>query len=763
MCEQDAKFTVDTHLFRELGELLVGRDSTALVELIKNAYDADATEVTVYGESLSSPENGKIVITDNGVGMTRDLFVRGFLRIASRLRDQDDRRSALFKRRFTGAKGVGRLAAQKLAKLMSIESNPNLDIYGEGSKSIQATIDWDLIESKETMDDLPMSGAIQLIETKRRGQSESGTIIELKRLRKKWTSEERERFFREIMTFNPPTKLVDFPINYVKHPLLFKTPIITETKQPDPGIKIKMLGDLESGDDYWDAVVKSANWVIEIDSTRKDKIDYAITPTTATLKEFPNAHQMLYSISHPDPTNGPFFQARIVAREGAGQFSRNKRIWLGKESGIRIYMEGFRVLPYGEAGDDWLEIDADYVKRTRSLLYLKDDFDEEPNQDKDDALSFRRNKAYMGAIFLTQEKSSSLRMVVNREGFVPDAAFESLKIITRKAVDLSVRHAALIKQPKREERREIRRSSTKVTKTVSNRYDLREEEETKLRNAKKYAEEAEKKVAEGNIPEAGKLYRKATKEFIKGTEAHERLMTERSMMQILAAVGLQMASYVHEISSLIGVVHAIEDAIKGLLSKRGLVAEIKRDLSALSLSTGDLRRVVERQASYLVDITSPDARRRRSRQNLAERFDSGAKIVKPSAIRRGITIENAIPPHLTSPPMFPAELTLVFSNLLSNAIKACDEDGRIRASGARGSDKTTTIRIENTGLRVKLSEAERWFRPFESTTTEIDPILGQGMGMGLPITRNILEEYGAQIQFVEPRSGFDTAVEIHFP
>ena len=39
-----AKFTVDTHLFRELGELLVGRDSTALIELIKNAYDADATE-----------------------------------------------------------------------------------------------------------------------------------------------------------------------------------------------------------------------------------------------------------------------------------------------------------------------------------------------------------------------------------------------------------------------------------------------------------------------------------------------------------------------------------------------------------------------------------------------------------------------------------------------------------------------------------------------------------------------------------------------
>jgi DNA mismatch repair ATPase MutL len=82
-----AKFTVDTHLFRELGELLVGRDSTALVELIKNSYDADATEVLVWGEDLDKPSRGRIIISDNGAGMTRQLFETGFLRIASRLKE----------------------------------------------------------------------------------------------------------------------------------------------------------------------------------------------------------------------------------------------------------------------------------------------------------------------------------------------------------------------------------------------------------------------------------------------------------------------------------------------------------------------------------------------------------------------------------------------------------------------------------------------------------------------------------------------------
>src|SRR5689334_20005404 len=98
-------FSVDTHLFRELGELLVGRESTALVELLKNSYDADATEVVVYGERISELGQGFISITDNGIGMSVEDFQRGFLRIASRTKEEGSRRSSVFHRRFTGAKG----------------------------------------------------------------------------------------------------------------------------------------------------------------------------------------------------------------------------------------------------------------------------------------------------------------------------------------------------------------------------------------------------------------------------------------------------------------------------------------------------------------------------------------------------------------------------------------------------------------------------------------------------------------------------------
>jgi signal transduction histidine kinase len=111
--------------------------------------------------------------------------------------------------------------------------------------------------------------------------------------------------------------------------------------------------------------------------------------------------------------------------------------------------------------------------------------------------------------------------------------------------------------------------------------------------------------------------------------------------------------------------------------------------------------------------------------------------------------------------MFPAEVTLVFSNLLTNAVKAAGKGGTISATAEKRDDRLI-IRVENTGAKVRLRTAEKWFRPFESTTTKPDPYLGQGMGMGLPITRNMLEEYGAEIRFVEPSEGFSTALEVTF-
>jgi signal transduction histidine kinase len=209
---------------------------------------------------------------------------------------------------------------------------------------------------------------------------------------------------------------------------------------------------------------------------------------------------------------------------------------------------------------------------------------------------------------------------------------------------------------------------------------------------------------------------------------------------------------------------SVDAAVDRLRKSSGpFLPDQRRALADLHRAVSDLRRNLERQASYLVDVVTPDARRRRSKQSLANRFDAGARLVAHIAERRGIRIDNRIPADLKSPPMFPAELTTTFSNLLSNAVKAAGENGRIRARGKRIGASSVVLLIENTGSKVDLEHGERWFRPFESTTTQVQATLGQGMGLGLPITRNMLEEYGASIRFVKPSAGFSTAIELVFP
>ena len=113
--------------------------------------------------------------------------------------------------------------------------------------------------------------------------------------------------------------------------------------------------------------------------------------------------------------------------------------------------------------------------------------------------------------------------------------------------------------------------------------------------------------------------------------------------------------------------------------------------------------------------------------------------------------------------MFAAELTAIFTNLLSNAVKAAGPKGRVVASGTSNDSGAVSVLIQNTGVQVDLDRAEAWFRPFVSTTSEVDPVLGQGMGLGLPITRRMLDDYGAEISFVRPEPGFATAVQVIFP
>lgn len=795
-------FRVDTHLFRELGALLVGRDSTALAELIKNSYDADATEVWVQGTHLGDPTRSRITLVDDGNGMTPDEFRRGFLTIAARSKSGPVRYSPIYQRRFTGAKGIGRLAAHKLAHVIEVVSVPR-ELPGTSGRALMAVrgvLDWDRIEERETLDDLedvivveqlPLAASIESrvpnrsaapdanrtagsritsdsvsphVSRDRAGRGASGwqssghqgTTVILDRLRKRWTERDLTRFVNEVQSYEPPASLFEpeapglVPAPLLPRGLVVRSGLAAQSQRQS--FQVVLDGDFDRGESLDSSGAASAHYVLEIFSDETD-ISYGIARTkrgSSRLKDSSSLRDVPIAIV-PRPPECPKFQARILLRIGSQ--------WPEAIQGIRVYMEGFRVLPYGEIGNDWLSLDDTYTKRSRSLVLL--DYDDAKifgTKLPDEGLQVLRNSAYLGAIFLREDSGSGLEMLVNREGFVPTDSYYSLV----RAVNRGVGFLTRIRQADNE----VLRSTGKpaVTAVTRERGQAVAERvsslETLTSRIREYADRGDVAQATEALNEIVSI----TKEVSNTTN---ELVQEINMLRVLASVGTQLTAFVHELNGLLAVAQAAQKALadaRPQMDNRG-----RRATAQLSQTLEELRRGLERQASYLVDITSADARRRRSAQRLKERIEAVFRVLARSALLRAVELEIDVDPNLRTRPMFRAELTAILTNLLTNAIKAASQveltDTQVRRVRASAEPVAGGIclRVQNTGVRVKLEESEDWFKPYATSSVEIDPILGQGMGLGLPITRALVEENAGTVEFTQPDAQYATAIQVFLP
>ena len=473
----------------------------------------------------------------------------------------------------------------------------------------------------------------------------------------------------------------------------------------------------------------------------------------------PHAEARTYETTPGDAAHAPSFVARILMRTGSAPGPRNQREWLGRISGVRVYMEGFRVLPYGDGRSDWLSLNRDVVERSRSVIDRATTLAATDADDTDQNLGLLQlaEKHFFGAVFLLTNEARGLEMLINREGFLPNASFDALVSIVRGGIHLATRAHASATAPRREERRRERVGAPDEVEMhgTANLTALVSEANALVTTARTLSER-------GQIVDAGPHISAAAVKLQELEVQARSFSEEAAMMRVLASLGAQLAAFVHELNAVLTMAQSVESALNSLRSEESDKPKRQR-LGEIAKSVGDLRRQIEKQASFLIDVVTPDARRRRRRLPVGDMFDSAARLVAEQAARQQIDIRNSIPPDLRTPPMFPAEATMLFSNLLTNAVKAAGTNGKVYAHGRPSKDGGTVVRIENTGIEVDPADGERWFRPFESGSAVSDPKLGYGMGLGLPITRQMLEEYGAEITFVKPQARYATAVEIVFP
>jgi signal transduction histidine kinase len=757
-----ASFTVDTKLFRELGELLVGRDSTALIELIKNAYDADATKVEIVGRDLEDSNKGTILVADDGTGMNEADFEAGFLRIAGRTKNTGDRRSAWFKRRFTGEKGVGRLAAHKLGRKLGVVSRKwdgkqrSASAGFMASAGVKASIDWDRIEQLETLAEVAKSNAVK-VETLPKPEingRNSGTRFTIRGLRRAWTPKALDTFFTEVTTLTPPRLLAaPLPAGLFQEKSILTNLQIRDAKR-DSGFEITFGGEFAPREPDPGSALESASWMIEVDyeaPTRALRI--AVIPTKATLIKFSKAESFHLKRKLGADTPSIGFQARI--------FQRQQVAWPRAFAGVRIYYEGFRVLPYGDPTDDWLDLDRDYRTRGAQELGRLRRFSNWnlPKGDEREGLVIQGNRQFFGAVFLTRESAGDLKILVNREGFLPGKELDFIGDMVRLGIDLQIRQGSAA----RAETSQARKADNQRQRTAADRSDVTEAPTSFIvtslqEEALESLKTARAALSRGDVKSVGENLSRVEKQVLSARELSGESASEATMYRVVASMGLEQAAFIHEVNAMAvlcqGVVKAIEGVVASLNDQK-----LSRRLSAIASDAREIRDRLRRNAVYLTDMTGIEGRRRRSKQSLSERFQKVADFHSAAATRRGVKIDIDIPDRLKTPPMFPAEISAIFTNLLSNAVKFAGNNGTVRTS-ANVDDGELVIRVENTGEKVDLRTAEKWFEPFRSTTADVDETLGQGMGLGLTITRSLLDEYGGSIAFVPPSKGFASAVEL---
>ncbi|MGR5445397.1 ATP-binding protein [Vibrio jasicida] len=445
-------FRANAHLLKLLGDQLIGDDRLAVFELVKNAYDADATSVEVELNLIS--DKPYIVVWDHdGHGMSKDTILNKWMEIGTESkRNSNWVRSPKFHRLPLGEKGVGRLAVHKLGSVMQLNTR------SAGSPEVQITIDWpELIEQATYIEDTQVK-IEELSEPKYFPDGQTGTRIVVGNLNKQeWTRGDVRRLKRLLTSLTSP----------------FQTASDFEVKLSVPGREKDHIDVLDAED-----VVNNALWKYEFEVDKHGKFSYKYTFTppslysslTEEVKEgfneslelFPpskeerlsrfldNRDDLLLSendLTDIGPIKGCFYvfsrEKEILNAIGAYQSIRN---YLDDNTGIRVYRDGIRVFNYGEKNDDWLGLNAMRVNNPSKRIAVN---------------------LVIGNVELNLENSRGLEEKTNREGFDENESFIRFRLITFSIME----HFHLLHLKAREQLQEAKQGSKKKEKLPTQRFE----------------------------------------------------------------------------------------------------------------------------------------------------------------------------------------------------------------------------------------------------------------------------------------------------
>jgi anti-sigma regulatory factor (Ser/Thr protein kinase) len=406
--EIKANFKPRARLLIQLGDQLIKNESIALVELVKNSYDADANKVNIYMENVDSQEEGIIIIEDDGYGMSADIVENVWLEPGSDFKTKQIENlivSPKYNRLPIGEKGIGRFGVHKLGNKIELTTK------AKNSKEVYVRIDWTDFDNYKYLEDVP----IKIIERdipKIFKEDETGTSITISNLRKTWERGIAREVKRSITALSSPFETDD-----------------SFTPKFDILDKPGWFDGLLKWDDIKDYSL--FNFKVTMEGNTISKFEYRFTPWETMTKLFPRdidenekIVDALKSLRFKNEKNkedyfslsdfkigkvifeGYIFDLDSFVLKLGVSDKKGFKAYMKSNGGVKVFREGLRVYDYGEPENDWLGLDYRRFQQPTKAV---------------------SNNLILGAVHIEREFSSDLKEKTNREGFVENDAYKAFK------------------------------------------------------------------------------------------------------------------------------------------------------------------------------------------------------------------------------------------------------------------------------------------------------------------------------------------------
>ncbi len=730
-------FTIESRILRELGERLVRQPEVAVLELVKNAYDADADVCTI---DYAPPES--ITIRDTGVGMTLKQFINGWMRVGTSSKELLQI-SPRYRRLITGEKGIGRFAVRFLGRELHLESVADDEERGQRTRLV-ADFDWPSFDRDEDIGRIKVPYRLLLSLP---GEA-TGTTLTIKNIRPGAESLDLKQVRTGSIGILTPLRSLfrKFPSTAAQARLGGSEATV------DPGFALQIRPADESDETRGDVAAKILGAFVLRASLKLsgDKLDLKIfrrgdnKPHLEVIDRYPNKLNRLN-------VDLRFFPRRKGSFVGMGVDGRMAYTWIVENSGVAVFDRSFRVHPYGMAGDDWLRLAADAARNTRdprsSIAQKHFPMTASVRASTSDNWMLRlpQPAQLVGLVQVEGRRTKDqgeegLIASADREGFVDNEAYRQLYDLVRGAAEVIAVADRELQQEQEQREREALVAS------------LRAETKSAIKEI-----QANPNIA---APDKARIV-SALAETQKLAEKQEETAKERErQLEVMSLLGVVAGFMTHEFG----------------VALQELQATLK-DLRALAKTHARFNAAAEKFAEHIRGL--------REFVTYSQGYIQGARVrpTKPYAVRprlqqikrifgkyaedRNIGVEISADSELLAP-LVPASLyNGIALNLFTNSLKAvtakAGASSGVIAFRAWSDARWHYLEVSDTGVGIPAALQHRVFDPlFTTTQLHRDP-LGSGMGLGLTLVKRGAEAFGGKAELVTAPPNFTTCVRVRLP